>query len=288
MKEYSFDMSNVKFGEAKNAMLLIQDGEQLFLTLKDNENREIAKIQVLPISKLEKLTNFFMRGFNIPLYGLPIDRLIINEEDLMEVERKIVVTGENAKEKVEKAKENLEKKFDGESDGERYDYSRTMIYLDTPDKQLKDNNMIFRLTQENNTVKATIHMDNNLKGDQKHILKFFFNETSMPFVVSFFQEALSLVPITKPILSRRWEYEACFGEVAIDRIKDENTDYYSIELELDKSKNPDEDAKKIAKELGLTGEKVKIYDAGTEEIYENVSGVNFFEANKIKKDIPDR
>ena len=40
-----------------------------------------------------------------------------------------------------------------------------MIYMDTSDNKFKENNMIFRLTQENETVKVTIHMDNNLKGE---------------------------------------------------------------------------------------------------------------------------
>lgn len=288
MKEHKFNMDNLKFGEARNNVVLIEEGEQLFIALKDKENKEISKIKVLPISKLKRLTNFFMRGFNMPLEGISEEKLLIPEDELMEVERKIVVTGEAVSEKIENAKEMLKEKFEGKSNEERGDYPRTIVYMDTTNNQLKDNNMIFRLTQENDTVKATIHMDNNLKGDKKHILKFFFDQTSIAFVVNFFQEALSLVPITEPVQSKRCEYDTSFGEVAIDEIKDENTEYYSIELELDKSKNPDEEAKRIAKEIGLEGPEVQIFDAGTEAIYESISGVDFFEANKIKKERPDR
>lgn len=288
MKQYNFNMDNIKFGEARNNVVLVQKEDELFLALKDKEDREISKIKVLPISQQKKLTNFFMRAFNMPLEGVSTEDLIIPESKLMEVERKIVITGENLDEKVEKAKQKLEEKFDGEPNKEREDYPRTMIYMDTSDNKFKENNMIFRLTQENETVKVTIHMDKNLKGDEKHILKFFFDKTSMPYVVHFFQEALSLKPITRPIYSHRCEYETNFGEVAIDKVKDENVAYYSIELELDKSNNPDRDAKKIAEEMELEGSEVKIYDAGTEEIYEKISGINFFEANKIEKDSPNR
>lgn len=161
-----------------------------------------------------------------------------------------------------------------------------MVYLDTPDKQLQDNNMIFRLTQENDDVKATIHMDNNLSGDQKHIIKFFFTETSMSQVIN----ALSLLPITKSILSKRTEYNSSFGEVAIDKVKDENTDYYSIELELDKFIDENRDstkinnaAREIASELGL--KHCEIVDLGTEAIYNKVSGKDYFEVNSNKQEI---
>lgn len=150
--------------------------------------------------------------------------------------------------------------------------------------------MIFRLTQENNDVKATIHMNNNLSGDQKHIIKFFFTETSMPQVINFFSEALSLAPITKSILSKRIEYKSSFGEVAIDKVQDENANYYSIELELDKfvdenrdSTKIDEVARNVASKLDL--EHCEIVDLGTEAIYNKVSGKDYFEVNSNKKGV---
>ncbi len=205
--------------------------------------------------------------------------MTIPEEKLMEAERKIIVTGENAEKRVKKAMELLEKEFAGKL--HKDEYLRKMIYLDTCDYQLKNNHMIFRLTQEDNDVKATIHMDNNLPGDKKHILKFFFTDTLMPQVVNFFQESLSLVPITREILLKRTEYESSVGEFAIDKIKDQNVEYYSIEFEVDNfvdenrnSTKIDEAAKKIASKIDL--DDYKMVDLGTEGIYNLVSGKDFF------------
>lgn len=41
-----------------------------------------------------------MKGFNISLEGKEVEDMLIPEEDLMEAERKILVTGENFEEKV--------------------------------------------------------------------------------------------------------------------------------------------------------------------------------------------
>lgn len=224
----------------------------------------------------------------MPIEGKKPEDMLIPEDELMEAERKIIVTGENAEEKVRNAIQHLEEKYEGSVN--REEYERTMVYIDTADKQLKDNNMVFRLTRENDDVKATIHMDNNLSGDQKHILKFFFTQTSMPMVINFFSEALSLAPITKAILSKRTEYKSLFGEVAVDKVEDENANYYSIELELDKfmdenhnSTKVNEAARKIASEIGLSD--CKIVDKGTEAIYDEVSGKDYFEvySNKGEK-----
>lgn len=288
MQKYPFNMTNIKFGKRKNNMSLLQDGENLYLSLENDYNQEIARIKVLHISKVKKLTNFFMRGFNISLEGKEVEDMLIPEEDLMEAERKILVTGEDSEEKVKNAIDMLEKRFEGTVN--REDYLRTMVYLDTTDRQLQSNNMIFRLTQENNDVKATIHMNNNLSGDQKHIIKFFFTETSMPQVINFFNEALSLAPITKSILSKRTEYKSSFGEVAIDKVEDENANYYSIELELDKfvdenrdSTKIDEAARNIASKLDL--EHCEIVDLGTEAIYNKVSGKDYLEVNSNKNEV---
>lgn len=288
MQKYPFNMANMKFGKRKNNMSLLQDDETLYLSLENDYNQEISRIKVLHISKEKNLTNFFIRGFNIPLEGKKVEDMLIPEEDLMEAERKILVAGEDSEEKVKHAMDMLKKRFEGTVN--REDYLRTMVYLDTPDKQLQRNNMIFRLTQENNDVKATIHMDNNLSGDQKHIIKFFFTETSMAQVINFFNEALSLTPITKSILSKRTEYKSLFGEVAVDKVQDENADYYSIELELDNfvdenrdSTKINEAAKKIASELDL--EHCEIVDLGTEAIYNKVSGKDYFEVNSNKNEV---
>lgn len=69
MLEYPFNMKNVNFGTANNNIVLLQDGEKLYLSLRDNEKQEITRIEVLHISKVKKLTNFFMRGFNIRVTG---------------------------------------------------------------------------------------------------------------------------------------------------------------------------------------------------------------------------
>lgn len=111
----------------------------------------------------------------------------------------------------------------------------------------------------------------------------------MTQVVEFFKEALSLVPITRQVLSKRTEFKSSNGEVAIDKIKDENAEYYSMELELDKfvdenhdSKKIDDVAKSIATEIGL--ENCEIVDLGTEAIYSKISGIDFFEAKKNELD----
>lgn len=146
--------------------------------------------------------------------------------------------------------------------------------------------MIFRLTKEGNDVKATIHMDNNLPGDQKHIIKFFFTDTTMSQVVDFFREGLSLVQITKSILSKRTEYKSTVGEVSIDEISDGKVKYFSVEIETDglmdegrNSDKVDEAAKKIASQLAL--EDCEVVDSGTEAIYELVSGEDFFVAHGL-------
>lgn len=288
MKEYSFNMENIRFGKKKNNINLIQDGEELYLNLRDDHGQEISKIKVLHISKVKKLTNFFIRGFNMPLEGRTEESMVIPEEELMEAERKIIVTGEDAEERVKRAMELLEKEFEGKLN--RDEYLRKMVYLDTSDNQLRQNNMIFRLTQEDNDVKATIHMDNNLPGDQKHIIKFFFTDTSMPQVVNFFEEGLSLVPITKTISSKRTEYKSSVGEFAVDKMKDENAEYYSIEFEVDdfvdeerNSAKIDEAAKGIASKIAL--DDYEMVDLGTEAIYSLVSGKDYFKvySNKNEK-----
>lgn len=284
MKEYAFNMENISFGKKKNQMTLLQDGENLFLSLKDISGYEVSRIKVLHISKIKKLTNFFMRGFNIPLEGRTPEELIIPEEGLKEAERKIIVKGENSEERIKNAMSLLERNFEGKVN--RDIYPRNMKYIDTPNRDLQNNHIIFRLTQEDSDVKATMHMHNDLPGDQKLINKFFFTETAMPQVVNFFREVLSLEPITKSVLSTRKEYKTLFGEVAVDKIKDENVDYYVIELELDKfidenrdSSKIDKAAKKIATEIGLGD--CEIVDAGTEAIYDKQSGKDFFDANRI-------
>lgn len=280
MKEYPFNMENIKFGKKKNNINLLQNDEELYLNLRDNYGKEISRIKVLHISKIKKLTNFFIRGFNMPLEGVPEENMLIPEEELMEAERKIIVTGNDADERVKRAIELLKEEFDGKLN--RVEYLRKMVYLDTPDNQLRDNNMIFRLTQEDNDVKATIHMDNNLPGDQKHIIKFFFTDTSMPQVVQFFEEGLSLVPITKSIPSKRTEYKSSVGEFAVDKIKDENAEYYSIEFEVDNFVDEERDSEKIDKGAKEIASKIslgdcKMVDLGTEAIYNLVSGKDYFE-----------
>ncbi len=73
MQEYSFRMENIKFGKKKNNMNLLQIGEELYLNLKDDTGQEISRIKVLHISKVKNLTNFFIRGFNMPLEGRKYD-----------------------------------------------------------------------------------------------------------------------------------------------------------------------------------------------------------------------
>lgn len=287
MEEYRFNMENLRFGKKKNNINLLQNGEQLYLNLVDSYNKEISRIKVLHISKIKKITNFFMRGFNMPLEGMSEEDMLIPEDDLMEAERKIIVTGEDKEERVKKAIKLLEEKFEGKLNKE--EYLRKMVYLDTPDKQLMNNNMIFRLTQEDNDVKATIHMDNNLPGDKKHIIKFFFAETSMPQVVNFFEEGLSLAPITRSIPSKRTEYKSSVGEFAIDKIKDENADYYSIEFEVDKFVDKDRNSEKVNQAAKDIASKISlgdcnIVDAGTEAIYNLVSGKDYFQVYGINNE----
>ena len=286
MKEYKFDMQNMSQGKKKNNIVLLRsDNEELFLSLKDDQNVEIQRIKVLNISKIKKLTNFFMRGFNIKLIDATLEDILIPEEDLMEAERKIIVQGEDGEERVKNAMDLLQDKYDASLN--REDYQRTMVYMDTQDRQLEKNNMIFRLTQENNDVKATMHMDNNLSGDKKHIIKFFFTNTSMPYVIHFFEESLSLQAITREIISNRIEYKSSFGEVAFDKMS--NGNYYVIELELDKfmdesrdSGKVDEVAKKIAEDLDLKD--CRIVDQGTEAIHKLQTGRDFFEEYKIQEE----
>lgn len=206
----------------------------------------------------------------------------------MEAERKIIVRGEDCEERVKYALKMLEENYGALVNRENYE--RTMVYMDTFDKKLQKENRIFRLTQEKEDVKATMHIDNHLQGDRKQILKFFFTKTEMPTVVNFFREALSLSPITKEIKSVRTEYKSSFGEVAVDEIQDENTKYYCIELELDKfmdesrdSSKVDKVAQSIALNLGLND--CDIVDLGTEAIYEKVTGRDYFEINSNRKGI---
>lgn len=114
--------------------------------MENDYNQEIARIKVLHISKVKKLTNFFMKGFNISLEGKEVEDMLIPEEDLMEAERKILVTGENFEEKVKHVIDMLEKRFEGTVN--REDYLRTMVYLDTTDRQLQSNNMICYIHKE--------------------------------------------------------------------------------------------------------------------------------------------
>ncbi len=289
MKKYKFNTNNLKYGKAKKSTVLLMDeNKALFLGLEDAQGNLTSKIEVLEISKLKKLTNFFMRGFNMPLEGIEKDSMLIPLEDLMEVERKIIVTGENDDERMQEAEKRLVEIYGGKPNTKKGTYPRKMLYLDTANDDLKKNNMVFRLTQEGDVVKATIHMDNNLPGDKKHIIKFFFKGTNLEDVQRFFNEALSLEPVTKTINSTRTEYDSNFGEVCMDKFKDEHAEYSVIELELDsfnkegeKPKNSNqmtEIAKEIAKDLGL--EDCEVVDNGTEAIFEKNSGKPFFEAYK--------
>lgn len=240
-------------------------------------NEEIFCIQVLPISKREKLINFFKLGFNLSIKE--IDE-IIPLDHLMEKERKIVVNSEDALSKIEEAKIRLESEYGLKPF--RSSYERTMVYLETSHHDFEKNNRIFRLTQEGEEVKATIHMDNHLPGDQKHIIKFFFTNTNMDEVVSFFEASLDLHAITREITSTREEYKSNFGEISIDHMHD-NVDYYVIEMEMDSfqknSVETNEIARAIADHIGL--QESLVVDQGTEEIHRMVTGSDYFDAYSI-------
>lgn len=277
MKEYYFDMSQLSYGEAMGQLVLVEDQEKMYLRLYNTSNEEVSCIQVLPISKREKLINFFKRGFNLSIKE--IDE-IIPLEHLMEKERKIVVDSEDALSKIEIAKKRLESEY--ELRPFRSSYERTMLYLETDHYDFQKNNRIFRLTQEGNEVKATIHMNNHLPGDQKHIIKFFFTNTNMNEVVSFFEASLGLHAVTREITSTREEYKSSFGEISIDHMHD-GVDYYVIEMEMDSfqknSKETDEIAQKIAENIGLQGSLV--VDQGTEEIHKLVTDENYFDTYSV-------
>lgn len=292
MRKYNFNTENSKFAKPEKKMVLIrEEDEQLFLGLEDNQGNLTSKIKVLPISKLTNLTNFFIRGFNIQVEDLDDVPLTIPMEKLMEVERKIIVTDSSADEKTRQAEEKLKEKFKGKLNKENY--LRTMMYLDTESSDLADNNIVFRLTQEENVVKATMHLGNNLSGDKKHIIKFFFTDTNLSEVKEFFCEALSVEPVTREINSYRTEYKSVFGDVAFDKFKDEFAEYSVVELELDKLKEENDDSDRMTKkgmviagDLGL-GE-CQVVDIGTEAIFEETSGIPFFVAYKSlkrKKDV---
>ena len=287
MGKYNFNTENSRFATPKKKMILLRDDDEtLFLGLEGLEGNLTSKIEVLPISKLTNLTNFFIRGFNIQVEGLEDVPLTIRMEDLMEVERKIIVTDSNADERTKQAEEKLKEKFKGKLDKENY--LRTMVYLDTNNNDLANNNIVFRLTQEKDVVKATMHLGNNLEGDQKHIIKFFFTGTNLSEVKEFFSDALSVEPVTREINSYRTEYKSVFGDVSFDKFKDEFCEYSVVELELDKLKEKNDDSDRmtkkgvvIAEDLGLEG--CKVVDVGTEAIFEEVSGTPFFTAYKTPK-----
>lgn len=280
MKEYKFNTENIIGGEVKYPMYLLQDNDRLYLSLR-KDSQEIKCIEVLHISKLKKLTNFFQRGFNISLEGID-DELTIPLEDLMEKERKIIISGNNFKEKVTIAEEKLIANYEAKINREKY--QRCMVYMDTIDLVLKKRNCILRLTEEFDDVKATIHMGNNLNGDEKYILKFFFTHTNMNEVIEFFKLSLGLVPITKEVLSTRIEYKCNFGEVAVDFFETD-IPYSVIELELDSYSEDNDDskfidsiAKNIADKLNL--DDCEVVDLGTEAIYTKITGTDFFDAMK--------
>lgn len=289
MQEYIFNMENTRFGESQNTMILLKNGEDLFLMLRNPLGEEISKIKVLHISKLKKLTNFFYRGFNIALNGKTLEEQIIPEDDLMECERKILISGENLEEKTTHAINVLKNNYKAQVSHNHYE--RTMVYLDTQNKELQNNNMIFRLTQEENVVKATIHMDNNLSGDEKHIIKFFFNDTALSEVIDFFEKALSLVPITREFKSCRTEYKCILDgekfEISLDSVPIQNGMYNSLEIECDNfpgakehnSSKVDISAKLFANSLGLGD--CPVVDVGTEAIHELMTGQSFFDSLSI-------
>ena len=117
MGKYNFNTENSRFATPKKKMILLRDDDEtLFLGLEGLEGNLTSKIEVLPISKLTNLTNFFIRGFNIQVEGLEDVPLTIPMEDLMEVERKIIVTDSNADERTKQAEEKLKEKFKGKLD----------------------------------------------------------------------------------------------------------------------------------------------------------------------------
>ena len=287
MKKYNFNTENSKFAKPKKKMVLLrEDDDTLFLGLEDEQGNLTSKIKVLHISKLTNLTNFFIRGFNIQIEGLDDVPLTIPMEDLMEVERKIIVTDSDADKRTKQAEEKLKEKFKG--DLWKEEYLRRVIYLDNENNDLANNNIVFRVTQEENVVKATMHLGNNLPGDQKHIIKFFFTGTDLSEVKEFFSDALSVEPVTREINSYRTEYKSVFGDVAFDKFKDEFAEYSVVELELDKLKEENDDSDRMTKkglviagDLGLEG--CRVVDVGTEAIFEEVSGTPFFTAYKAPK-----
>lgn len=84
MQKYYFDMSELTYGEAMGQLELIEEGEEMYLKLYSTSHEEISCIQVLPISKREKLINFFKRGFNL---SIPEIDEMIPLENLMEKEK---------------------------------------------------------------------------------------------------------------------------------------------------------------------------------------------------------
>ena len=55
MKEYKFDMQNMSQGKKKNNIVLLRsDNEELFLSLKDDQNVEIQRIKVLKVKMGKK------------------------------------------------------------------------------------------------------------------------------------------------------------------------------------------------------------------------------------------
>lgn len=280
--ENKFKKTNATWCGKDNDIYLREEGEILSLMLKDSSGLELMHLGILPISEKKKITNFFQRGFHLSLENT--DELTIPINKLMEKERKIIVPKEKET-LLGKARIQLQEIYEGKIN--RSIYQRTIIYMDTSELYFSKKHMIFRLTEEENTVKVTIHFNNHLPGDEKYIAKFFCNHTDISEVITFFEQALGLIVITKPFLSKREEWRTYFGEVAID---DMGT-YSVIELELDSfaktndtSSYINEKAKEITENLGLAT--CEVVDCGTEEIYERKMKIPFFESFKIKdKDI---
>lgn len=275
MKTYLLDTSKLLYGKINYEISLLQDKERLFLSL--GLEKEVSCIEVLPISKRKQLVTFFCYGFNITISGL--EEEIIPLEELQEKERKIVVPKQT---QVEVAKNRLREIYG--ADIWRKEYERKMVYMETEHNDFEKNNRIFRLTQEGNDVKATIHMNNHLPGDQKYILKFFFTNTNMDEVVAFFESALGLQAITREIMSTREEYKCEFGEVSIDHMHDA-TDYYVIEMEMDSFHKNSEKTTAIAQHIATTLElqDCKVVDFGTEQIHEIETSENYFETYRKQK-----
>lgn len=293
MNEIEFDLNNALFCDVKNRLFLYQydDGRQ-YLVVKNSNGEELKKLEVLGISDLKKLVTFFYKAFNIVLKDFD-ESLIMPKEKLMECERKVLISGDDAFDKAQNAVSILKESFDASTNNYKENYERIMVYLDTPNKDIAKDNRVLRLTKEENVVKVTEHIGNNLPGDQKEIVKFFFNNTSLNEVIDFFDNVLGLVPITKEIPSRRTEYK-CIDEtgkfeVSVDYVDDtlDAYPYYSFEFECDNfpgaeernSEKVTEYMERICKKLNL--EDCPIVDAGTEEIYHMMTKVPFFEAYKI-------